>query len=119
MGTSDTSDLPRNINRWSGMCYYRHGGDMFPGWWQHRRSDFGASKCTELPWDDILLSWDAVVYVRVRVDREHLRDEYLKYIGGQNKVYCQTHNVPLIVSDQKSAEHLICSRKLTLKGVLC
>jgi hypothetical protein len=42
--TLDTPDTRGNMNRWSGMCYYRHGGHMFPGWWKQCRNDCGASK---------------------------------------------------------------------------
>jgi hypothetical protein len=70
----------------------------------------------ELPWDDISILWHAAVYVRVGVDRECLRDEYLKYIGGQNKVYCQTYNLPLTVLDQNLVERLMCSRRVNMEA---
>jgi hypothetical protein len=44
VGMLDTPDTRGNMNRWSGTCYYRHGGHMFPGWWKQCRNDCGASK---------------------------------------------------------------------------
>jgi predicted transcriptional regulator len=67
-----------------GTCYSRNSGEMFPGWWQHSRNDYGSSKCLDLPREEIWLSWSVAVYVRMDdLDRYYLRDGYLKYIGEQ------------------------------------
>jgi hypothetical protein len=48
-----------------------------------------------------------LVYVReVKMDLRLLRDQYLKMIGGQARVYCKTHGKPLILNPSWGASNL-------------
>ena len=53
------------------------------------------------------------VYVKKKIiDFQSLNFEYLKYIGGQNHIYCKDHNIPLINSCNR-IKKCNCGRKET------
>ena len=47
------------------------------------------------------------------MDIATLQDQYMSYMGGQNKVYCRTHDLPLIVALFKSGQSCSCMRDKT------
>ena len=88
---------------WKSSVWTRHGCDIFSNWWHATRSPSvepcQASSLDQFDW----ASLDVAVYVRVRsVPLEQYRREYLKYIGGQTKVGCDVHDVPLITSQARN-----------------
>ena len=84
---------------WKSSVWTRHGCDIFSGWWRATRSPsvepYQATSLGQFDWSSL----DIAVYVRVRsIHLEQYRGEYLSYIGGQTKVGCDQHDIPLITS---------------------
>jgi hypothetical protein len=85
---------------WVGSMYCWHGGAAFPKWWSLGKKKNAADHVSGSlsPTTPALESWDTAVYVCCKVQTlEHIRDEFLCSMGGQTKVYCKDHDVPLIV----------------------
>ena len=99
VATSDTGEPARGLHSWTGTFYVRHGGRMFPKWWKQSRNETMTSQCESLS-NSVNVCWNMAVYVKrsEATTFETLRDDYLGYIGGQSKVYCQAHNYPMIVA---------------------
>ena len=86
------------LKKWDGSVYARHGGPKHKGWWVQQQVGNIFRKCRT---DKILLISD----IRLLIFRKkecthatHIRDRYLKYLGGQSVVFCATHKSPLILS---------------------
>ena len=92
-------------NKWDGTIYARHGGALFFNWWGIDRAShpYHVSDI-DVKWDNV----DVVVYVRCSsTSVEEYRKQYLTYIGGQDKAWCQKHDVPLITSKSKRGEGIL------------
>lgn len=93
---------------WDGGVWARHGSRLFPHWWRHNRKGtvVSAPDTTDMNWADI----DMALYIRLRpVELEGYRREYLRYIGGQVRVGCKVHDVPLVTAPKKVSEGQSCS----------
>ena len=107
---------------WDGTMFCRHGGDHHKSWWVINRNQ----KCFLQTRDG---SFNGLEYNKLNVcvyvmnrnrDMNLLRNEFMTYIGGQVKVQCFDHNLPLIVNcktDEKCYQQLdgndcFCQRKL-------
>ena len=108
---------------WSGEMACRHGGKNHSSWWYQRRQQ-------HLPihsYYDIYNSLDKEVYVLKLVpDVKQFRNEFMEYIGGQSKIFCGIHNLPLIVtpSDGNSCHQLginnvLCGKKYQCNVQMC
>ena len=94
------SDAPSSsrVKQWDGSVYARHGGSKHQGWWMQERVGKVFRKCQT---DKTIL----IPNVRLLVFHKkkctyatHVRDRYLKYLGGQSTVFCATHKSPLILA---------------------
>ena len=99
-----------SINTWKGHIYSRHGNQFCKYWYQERGSKFPIKKRLR---KDLAIS-DEVILVFKRIQIEHFnsyRNRYLKLIGGQTHVRCETHKLPLIVSYNKKRVCTECGTK--------
>jgi hypothetical protein len=95
-------------NKWDGSIFVRHGG-AFSSWWEQDRHDHLMVKSNrdigDFPWANLQVA----VYVgKSPMELETLRNKYMSYIGGQSKVHCRTHKIPLIVAFGKGKNPLEC-----------
>ena len=100
-------------NEWNGEVYSRHGNSHC-NWWHFSWDNDLSTQVDVLPTFN-LSDQDRViaVYVKKRViDFQTLNYEYLKYIGGQQHVFCKTHEIPLIYSCNRNKK-CNCGRKET------
>ena len=91
-------------SKWDCLVYARHGASIFRNWWAidklgnthgKAKSAIKMKDWNEVRWQNC----DLCVYVRKeRISLEAYRRDYLKYIGGQTRVFCHHHDVPLITS---------------------
>jgi hypothetical protein len=107
------TDMNDDDNNWSSESYSRHGSH-FSSWW--RQSNKHNKLCThanDLP--DLVEEDDnvriIVAYVKLeKIDFTTLNYEYLQYIGGQSHIFCNEHNLPLIISAERTKK-CNCGRK--------
>lgn len=107
------------IGSWNGTVIARHDPREFGHWWyQQRRGKMTAvSSLQEL---NGLEQWRVAVYlIDAKIQVSELRNQYLEYIGGQSKMFCREHDVPLITSagQDKSQSHKRCYQ--TVDGRVC
>ncbi len=101
---------------WNGTLYARHGHE-FTGWWKYCRFNKDWNRVSGEDTIDTDL-WCLCVYVkRNNVEFDILRDQFLDCIGGQSRVYCKMHNLPLISSWKEGAicrngDNCVCKTKL-------
>ncbi len=105
-------------HEWLTSLFCRHGGCCFPGWWKCERSGKSKSNSSgrfiphdgEIPistWDE----WNIAVYVQVEtVEFEKIRDQFLAALGGQRQVFCDEHDVPLVVTPFRDDNSKCCLR---------
>jgi hypothetical protein len=88
--------------KWNGTIYSRHGTLNFPMWWVHHRderqqkhySHSSAHLCQRT-----MDSWDVAVYVNARMpSMENLKEKYLLSCGGQVRIRCSRHKLPLVTA---------------------
>ena len=111
--------------KWDGSIFCRHGGENHPFWWVLHRNFGYFLQMNNTIMDDISIeSVDVCIYVRIlHVEMELLRDQFMKYIGGQRNVQFSKHRLPLIVSKENNTmcyqnidhEDVICGRKILLR----
>jgi hypothetical protein len=80
------------LGKWTGTVYSSHGLPCFPEFWKHARKNRHPTKCRHgIEHENAnLLEICVVVFVKVTNPSSTARcDTYLKYIGGQNKVFCE------------------------------
>ena len=119
---STTESLDGEL-KWNGNIYSRHGGNMYPSWWfMNRRSKFFLQMDDDGVHQVNKMDLDVSVYVaRLNTDIECVRNQFMKYIGGQCNVQCYEHKLPFIVSNDTSdrcyqisdGEGNICGRKVS------
>ena len=92
--------------KWNGSIYSRHGGNMYKSWWVLNRKRQLFLHMDENVLDKInIVNLDVSVYVgKMDTDMENVRNEFMKYIGGQSNVQCFEHKLPLIVSSDSSED---------------
>ena len=116
--TSSCQGDPMKPDDWDGSVWMRYGTTVFDKWWTVERRGKNTRplrirSLQDLDWRDV----DMAIYVRKwQVDLEEYRREYLKYIGGQNRVGCECHDVPLITSPLSCKGGRKCGRYLCLTG---
>ena len=100
---------------WDGIIFSRHGGSQFPLWWcDEKRQNLPIQLETlpeELPYNE--------TYVLAYVRREdtlssEVRNEFLQNLGGQVHVHCEEHDLPLIISSERTNK-CKCGRKEYLR----
>ena len=100
-----------NSVNWNGEVYSRHGGKNSK-WWYFSRKDQYCTQYQEI--NNININdRDSIVVLFVKIaklDFNSLNYEYLKYIGGQDHIFCQTHKIPLIFSSNR-IKKCNCGRK--------
>ena len=111
--------------KWNGKMFCRHGGDHHKSWWFMNRKDTSFLQTKDGSFIDVQCNlMDVCVYVRnTRKNMNLLRNEFMTYIGGQVKVQCYNHQLPLIVNckteekcyQQLDGNNCFCNRKLYLK----
>ena len=98
------SNIGGLLHTWTGDAYFWHGR-AFPFWWYQSHNNAGCVKHGQTILELVITGWNVAVYVQNKpADFEGLCDNYLQYIGGQNKNICARHDVPLIaaVGDRKT-----------------
>jgi hypothetical protein len=94
-------------NAWKGYVHMRYGGKKHCKWWKLDRTSRDAMKIEKVRSINLGRDVNVLVYVReVKADLRLLRDQYLKMIGGQTRVYCKTHGKPLILNPSWEASNL-------------
>jgi predicted GIY-YIG superfamily endonuclease len=86
------------LKQWDGSIFARHGGPKHRGWWMQQQVGSVFRKCQI---DETILIPNLRLLVfrkKICTHAAHIRDRYLKYLGGQSAVYCATHESPLILS---------------------
>jgi hypothetical protein len=87
-------------NSFRAMVYNRHGG-YYTSWWKQNRSGVPIQSQEGSTLDFSEKFFDVAVYVRVEGmsdESNNFKLNFLKYIGGQNHVFCRHHNLPFISS---------------------
>ena len=109
----------RNINSFKGKIYSRHGRFQHTSWWkQERGSQFPIQVINDVISNINMNHVEVLVFVKhKRESKEKMRDEFLRYIGGQSHVYCERHNIPLITSYNK--DYRCCSQGCNRKVSCC
>ena len=113
-----------SVNTWDGTIIARHDPTEFGDWWYQRRKG-KMTAVASLGEVGGLEEWRVAVYLTDdRKQVEELRNQYLHYIGGQAKMFCAEHDVPLITAaSDKSLSRLrcycsvgdtICGKKLSM-----
>lgn len=94
----------KKSDRWDGYIYARHGGTHHSGWWWQRSKKSAFVKCQ--PGVSIEAEYVRyAVYVRSRNSTaEHMKQRYLRCLGGQAAVYCSDHLVPFITAPDDSSQ---------------
>ena len=95
---STTSNAQRPSKSYKSVVYNRHGG-CYLNWWKQNRKGIAlhSDEGSFIPFSESI--FDVAVFVKVKnIDNESLRLKFLKYIGGQNKVFCEKHRLPMITS---------------------
>ena len=87
-------------DNWDSHVYSRHGKRL-SSWWYQSKGDEICTHCSgglpQLDIDDSIVI--IAVYVKLKeLNVNSLNYEFLQYIGGQSHVFCDKHNLPLIVS---------------------
>ena len=109
---------------WNGKIYCRHGGECHPSWWVLERNHNFFIQLNSRIQDDISIeNVEVCVYVKKHdTDMTMIRDQLMTYIGGQSRVQCETHRMPLIVSKENKCcyQHVegssdLCGRKISLR----
>ncbi len=111
-------------NEWSTCLYCRHGGSCFPGWWKcERLAKMTTSTCRyfsqdgEIPvsmWEE----WNVAIYVKVEnVEFDKVRDQFLSILGGQHQVFCDVHNVPLVIAPFRDEINTACCMHDDVHGI--
>ena len=119
----ETSYFQRNY-KWDGRIYTRHGGPLHQSWWViNRRKNISLHSIDGT--HDWLNLWGLDVSVYVIKENKHInnmRNELMKYIGGQNMIQCSRHELPLIIdtSNNKCYQNdvltdRICNQKYFMK----
>ena len=123
--TSDTYELRELISLqdhrgsstgFDSVVYNRHGGE-YTSWWKECRkgtalhSDEGKTVPFKVKY------FDVAVFVKVKkIEADDMSLKFLKYIGGQNHVFCEHHKIPLIASHRASIAKCCgvnCKKKVT------
>jgi hypothetical protein len=92
-----------------GTIYVRHGTSDFPKFWKMDRTGNRLLHSRDSMEDIELSFWQIVVYVKEEFKKmTQLRDEYLRYMGGQTKVHCKKHNLPLIITIKQTKDNKLC-----------
>ena len=92
------SNIGGLLHMWTGDAYFWHGG-AFPFWWHQSCNNAGCIQHGETISELVITGWNVAVYMQNKpADFEGLRNNYLQYIGGQNKNICARHDVPLIAT---------------------
>lgn len=125
-GTEATWDLrmvfgtecaEENPEKWKGVLYARHGG-MFERWWKYTRGQHGWEKLYE-EYPVVELDCQCCVYVKTHHEElDKMRDQFLDCIGGQGKVYCGCHDLPMVASyEQRAICNMagVCTKKTRLE----
>ena len=91
---------PGPSNKWSGTVFCRHGGPDHQSWWKQSRNTPQILQTVDGSLDTF--DWSKLhvaVYVKTQCSEiVKMRDDFLRYMGGQSHVICAKHNLPLIVS---------------------
>ncbi len=97
-------------HEWLTSLFCRHGGCCFPPSWKCERS-------AKLKWNcsgryvshdgEISISmwdkWNIAVYIQVKtVEFEKVCDQFLVALGGKRQVFCDEHDVPLVVAHSET-----------------
>jgi len=110
--------------KWDGKMFCRHGGDLHKSWWFQSRSneislELDGCLCDHLVCGDL----DVCVYVKEnKKEIANLRNEFMKYVGGQSLIQCSLHKFPFIVSSGSEGKCYqviddvgnVCNRKIKL-----
>ena len=89
---------------WNASLFAWHCGGLFLGWWKSKRtSKYDGDNGFVLHDGKIPVSfweeWNVVIYIHVKlVSFKQVQDQSLTVFGGQNQVFCDEHDVPLIVA---------------------
>ena len=78
-------------------------GENHKYWWvAHRHSRFGLQTHNFDINDVILGDNQCFVYIKVsETNRENVKGNFMKYIGGQDNIFCRIDKLPLISSAEK------------------
>ena len=86
-----------SANNWNADCYMRHGNGIM-SWWKVSRYERLPLQTNTLPGEYCLEDIVLLLYVKKQcIEVESVRNNMLQYIGGQTKVLCKDHFVPLII----------------------
>ena len=98
---------------------------MYTSWWVLNRQRQLFLHLDDQGLDEIsMMELDVCIYVaKMNTDIENVRNQFMKYIGGQYKIQCFEHKLPFIVSDDSSekcyqhsvGEINICKRNISFK----
>ena len=89
--------VPPTMHQWNGTIFSRHNRSS-KYWTQMRRKKLVLQSGNEIqiPPNEFIIS---AVFVRTNITNMiEKRNEFLKYMGGQNHVLCRKHRYPLITS---------------------
>ena len=114
--------------KWNGKVISRHGG-RFKSWWYQERNQSIPTHAKNGKNSFPAYSPQFAVYVRkANPDYTTIKNDFLKSIGGQTHVRCQTHKYPLVRSSHanknkcskcgKRKEHIRCPEP-SCNTVLC
>jgi hypothetical protein len=88
---------------WQGSLYFRHGGEGFSNWWKQTASGIPTKVIIDVLSLDDYSNWNVAVYSLVKnADFEEVKAFLIEHVGGQHKVSCNEHKIPLIVAPRKS-----------------
>ena len=111
---SERSVAGSPLHCWKGSHYMRHGGKLTKSWWRLQKGcTFPMKK--EKNWTinclgENLKHWTVCVYVKSnKTQTDLLRQKVLGACGGQSKVLCRLHDLPLI--NTISTRTLVCCYK--------
>ena len=99
---SSTENLD-NKYKWDGSIFCRHGGEHHKSWWVHKRHNKRFLQTKSGNCDGVYYSnVDVCVYVTMRkLKMESLMHDFMTYIGGQVRIKCLHHKLPLITNNKK------------------
>ena len=99
-----TKSIGNRCDNWDSKVFSRHGGTHHSSWWvQERKTKLSLQfHQNSLAFGSFVVEF--LVYKKLKKPRyDQLREDYLRYIGGQSHVHCSRHNMPLITSCDKNA----------------
>ena len=117
-----------NYNKFDAEIYSRHG-KHHNAWWYQKRHDY-IRRQLDNDINDLVQPNRSYILLYCKIknsDTDQYRDEYLKYLGGQNKAKCSKHKLCLVRSIKKKIKCSNCSERyeyyrcpqLTCKSCIC